>query len=43
MSVLRSLSDGLRSLFRKEQVSQELDKELNGFREMEAEEKLSRG
>jgi hypothetical protein len=28
MSLLRSLSRGLRSLFRKEQVSQELDEEL---------------
>jgi hypothetical protein len=29
MSLLRSLLRGLRSLFRKEQVSQELDEELN--------------
>ncbi len=43
MSVLRSLSDGLRSLFRKEQVSQELDEELNGFLEMAAEEKIKQG
>jgi len=43
MSLLRSLSDGLRSLFRKEQVSQELDEELNGFLEMAAEEKMKEG
>src|SRR5882724_6596501 len=40
MSVLRSISSGLRSLFRKERVSQELDEELNGFLEMAAEEKM---
>src|SRR5207253_286622 len=43
MSLLRSLSDGLRSLFRKERVSQELDEELNGFLEMAAEEKMKHG
>src|SRR6266550_4114617 len=43
MSLLRSLSDGLRSLFRKEQVSQDLDEELNGFLEMAAEEKMRQG
>jgi hypothetical protein len=43
MSLLRSVSDGLRSLFRKEQVSQELDEELNGFLEMAAEEKMKQG
>jgi len=43
MSLLRSLSDGLRALFRKEQVSQELDEELNGFLEMAAEEKMKEG
>ena len=40
MSLLRSLSDGLRSLFRKEQVGQELDEELRGFLDMAAEEKM---
>ena len=40
MSLLRSLSDGLRALFRKEQVSQELDEELNGFLEIAVEEKM---
>src|SRR5258708_23636178 len=43
MSLLRSLSDGLRSLFRKERVSQDLDEELNGFLEMAAEEKMKEG
>jgi hypothetical protein len=43
MSLLGSLSDGLRSLFRKEQVSQELDEELNGFLEIAAEEKMKQG
>src|SRR6267378_1881486 len=43
MSLLRSLSDGLRSLFRKEQVGQELDEELRGFLEMAAEEKMKQG
>ena len=43
MSFLRNLSDGLRSLFRKERVSRELDEELNGFLEMVAEEKMKQG
>src|SRR6266478_4386190 len=43
MSLLRSLSDGLRSLFRKKQVNQELDEELRGFLEMAAEEKMKQG
>ena len=43
MSLLRSISDGLRSLFRKEQVNEELDEELNGFLEMAAEEKMKQG
>src|SRR5579863_68064 len=43
MSLLRSLLHGLRSLARKEQVSQELDEELNGFLEMAAEEKMNQG
>src|SRR2546430_1481693 len=40
MSLLRSLSDGLPSLFRKKRIGQELDEELNGFLEMAAEEKM---
>src|SRR5882672_5795042 len=43
MSLLRSLAGGLRFLFRKEQVSQELDEELKGFLEMAAEEKMKQG
>jgi hypothetical protein len=43
MSLLRSVSDGLRALFQKERVSQELNEELNGFLEMAAEEKMRQG
>src|SRR5438309_7694475 len=43
MSLLRNLSDGLRFLFRKEQVSRELNEELNGFLEMAVEEKMKQG
>src|SRR5256714_10046025 len=43
MPMLRSIVGGLRSLFRKEQVSQELDEELNGFLEMAVEEKMKQG
>ena len=43
MSLLRAITSGLRSLFRKEQVSRELDEELNGFLEMAAEEKIKQG
>jgi hypothetical protein len=43
MSLPRSLSDGLRSLFRKERVEGELDDELRGFFEMAAEEKMKQG
>jgi hypothetical protein len=43
MSILRSIAGGLRSLFRKEQVSKELNEELNGFLEMAAEEKMKQG
>ena len=43
MSPLRSLSDGLRSLFRKERVEEDLDEELRGFLEMAAEEKIKQG
>lgn len=39
MSLLRNIRDGLRSLFRKEQVCQELD----GFLEMAVEEKMKHG
>src|SRR5438034_5461673 len=43
LALLRNIAGGLRSLFRKEQVGQELDKELNGFLEMAAEEKMKQG
>jgi len=43
MSLLRNIASGLRSLFRKEQVSRELDEELNGFLEMAAQEKMKDG
>jgi len=42
MSLLRNLSDGLRSLFRKERVDREFDEELSTFREM-AQEKMNHG
>ncbi len=43
MSLLRNIASGLRSLLRKERVSQELDEELNGFLDMAAEEKMREG
>ena len=43
MSMLRGITRGLRSLFRKERVAQELDEELNGFLGMAAEAKMKRG
>src|SRR5882724_13360454 len=43
MTVLRNISSGLRSLFRKERVGRELDEELNSFLEMAAEEKMNEG
>jgi predicted permease len=43
MSLLRTLTNGLRSLFRKERADQELDEELHGFLEMAAEEKMKQG
>ena len=43
MSLLRSIASGLRSLLRREQVSQELDEELNAFLEMAVEEKMKEG
>jgi hypothetical protein len=43
MSLLRNLSTGLRSLFRKERVEGELDEELRAFLEMAAEEKMKQG
>src|SRR5205814_5471135 len=43
LALLRNIAGGVRSLFRKEQVGQELDEELNGFLEMAAEEKMKHG
>jgi len=43
MSLLHNFVYGLRSLFRKEQVNQELEEELDGFLEMAAEEKMRQG
>src|SRR5579864_3089075 len=43
MSLLRNIAGGLRSLFRKKQVTQELDEELNAFLEMAAQEKMKQG
>src|SRR5260221_13550052 len=43
MFLLRSLSDGLRSLFRKERVEGELDEELRSFLDMAAQEKMKEG
>src|SRR6266478_1446687 len=43
MSVLRNITDGMRALFRKEQVSRELDEELGGFLEMAVDEKVKQG
>ena len=43
MSLLRNITTGLRSLFRKEQVDRELDEELRNYQEMAAEEKMKRG
>src|ERR1700722_970474 len=42
MSLLGSLSEGLRSLFRKKRVEEELNEELRSFLEMAVEERLSR-
>src|SRR6266446_6182644 len=43
MSLLRNLSHGLRSLFRKEQVDRELNEELGAYLEMAAAEKMKQG
>ena len=42
-SLLRSLADGLRSLFRKQRVQGELDEELRDFLDMAAQEKMKQG
>ena len=43
MSLLRHLSHGLRSLFRKEQIGRELDEELRTYLEMVIDEKMKKG
>jgi macrolide transport system ATP-binding/permease protein len=43
MSMLRNITRGLRSLFRKEQVDKELNEELGAYLEMAAEEKMKDG
>src|SRR5690349_9092032 len=43
MSLLRNITSGLRSLFRKEQVDRELDEELRAYQEMATEEKTKQG
>src|SRR5215472_10268955 len=43
VSFLRNITSGLRSLFRKEQVDQELDEELRTYQEMAADEKMKDG
>src|SRR5438876_2415598 len=43
MSMLRNITSGLRSLFRKERVDRELDEELGAYLEMAAAEKMREG
>src|SRR6266478_4852050 len=43
MSLLRNITSGLRSLFRKDQVDRELNEELSAYLEMEAAEKMKQG
>ena len=43
MSLLRRLSDGLRSLFHRERVEGELEEELRGFLDMATEEQMKEG
>src|SRR6266850_5015316 len=43
MSLLRNITSGLRSLFRKERVDRELDEELGAYLEMAAAEKMREG
>jgi len=43
MSLLRNITSGLRSLFRREQVDRELDEELGAYLEMEAAGKIKQG
>jgi hypothetical protein len=43
MSLLREIANGLRTLFRKEQVERQADEELRCFLEMAVEEKMKQG
>ena len=43
MPLLRNITSGVRSLFRKERVEADLDEELRGFLEIAAEEKMKEG
>src|SRR6267378_4722923 len=43
MSLLRNITSGLRSLFRKNQVDLEMNEELGAYLEMEAAEKMKQG
>src|SRR5438045_2440758 len=43
MSLLRNITSGLRSLFRKDQFDRELDEELGAYRELAAKEKMKDG
>ena len=43
MSLLRNITSGLRSLFRKDQVDRELNEELSAYLEMAAAEKMKQG
>src|SRR6266403_5900137 len=43
MSLLRNITSGLRSLFRKDQVGRELNEELGTYLEMAADEKMKQG
>src|SRR5208337_4959743 len=43
MSILRNLASGLRTLFRKRQVEQEMDEELRGYLDAAVKEKMRSG
>lgn len=43
MSLVRNITSGLRSLFRKKQVERELDEELHVFQEIATEDKMNQG
>src|SRR3954452_2810497 len=43
MALFRNIAGGLRSLFRKEQVSRELDEELRAYQDMAIEERMKDG